>query len=61
MTNLLTVSLRMLLFLAMQWRSQAGAHWGTCPSNQRLCPTNAGAPENYRWRMYYHYQSRIGR
>ena len=29
-----------------QWRSQAGAHWGTCPSNWRLCPTSAGAPEN---------------
>ena len=28
-----------------QWRSQAGAHWGTCPSNWRLCPTSAGAPE----------------
>ena len=25
-----------------QWRSQAGAHWGTCPSNWRLCPTGAG-------------------
>ena len=34
-----------------QWRSQAGAHWGTCPSNWRLCPTSAGAPENYRCRM----------
>ena len=44
-----------------QWRSQAGAHWGTCPSNQRLCPTNAGAPENYRCQMYYRYQSQIGR
>ena len=29
----------------VQWRSQAGAHWGTCPSNWRLCPTSAGAPE----------------
>ena len=28
-----------------QWRSQAGAHWGTCPSNWRLCPTSVGAPE----------------
>ena len=28
----------------LQWRSQAGAHWGTCPSNWRLCPTSAGAP-----------------
>ena len=35
----------------MQWRSQAGAHWGTCPSNWRLCPTSADAPENYRCRM----------
>ena len=35
-----------------QWCSQAGAHWGTCPSNWRLCPTSAGAPENYRCRMY---------
>ena len=43
-----------------QWHSQAGAHWGTCPSKWRLCPTSAGAPENYRCRMY-HYQSRIGR
>ena len=34
-----------------QWRSQAGAHWGTCPSNWRLCPTSAGAPENFRCRM----------
>ena len=34
-----------------QWRSQARAHWGTCPSNWRLCPTSAGAPENYRCRM----------
>ena len=34
-----------------QWRSQAGAHWGTCPSNWRLCPTSAGTPENYRCRM----------
>ena len=25
-----------------QWRSQAGAHWGTCPSNYRPCPTSAG-------------------
>ena len=31
-----------------QWRSQAGAHWGMCPSNWRLCPTSADAPENYR-------------
>ena len=23
----------------MQWRSQAGSHWGTCPSNWKLCPT----------------------
>ena len=23
-----------------QWRSQARAHWGTCPSNFRLCPSN---------------------
>ena len=28
-----------------------GAHWGTCPSNWRLCPTSADAPENYRCRM----------
>ena len=25
-----------------QWRSQAGAHWGTCPSNYWRCPTSAG-------------------
>ena len=42
-----------------QWRSQAGAHWGTCPNNLRLCPTSAGAPENSQCRMY-RYQSRIG-
>ena len=24
-----------------QWRSHAGAHWGTCPSNLRPCPTSA--------------------
>ena len=29
----------------LQWRSQAGAHWGTCPSNWGLCPTSADAPE----------------
>ena len=22
-----------------QWRSQGGAHWGTCPTNFILCPT----------------------
>ena len=22
-----------------QWRSQGGAHWGTCPTNLALCPT----------------------
>ena len=34
-----------------QCRSQARGHWGTCPSNWRLCPISAGAPENYRCRM----------
>ena len=24
--------------IARQWRSRAGAHWDTCPSNQRQCP-----------------------
>ena len=28
-----------------QWRSQAGGHCDMCPSNWRLCPTSAGAPE----------------
>ena len=37
-----------VLLTTTQWRSQAGAHWGMCPSNWRLCPTSAGAPENYR-------------
>ena len=23
----------------VQWRSQGGAHWGTCPTNFILCPT----------------------
>ena len=46
-------------YSSQQWCSQAGAHWGTCHSNWRLCPTSAGAPENYRWQMY-RYQSRIG-
>ena len=27
-------------YICLQWRSQAGAHWGTCPSNRRPCPTN---------------------
>ena len=29
-----------ILYYCPQWRSQARAHWGTCPSNFRLCPSN---------------------
>ena len=32
----------------LQWRSQAGAHWGTYPSNWKPCPTGAGTRMNYR-------------
>ena len=28
-------------YIVPQWRSHAGAHWGTCPSNYRPCPTGA--------------------
>ena len=30
-----------LFLLCTEWRSHAGAHWGTCPSNYRSCPTSA--------------------
>ena len=26
-------------YVCTQWRSQGGAHWGTCPTNLALCPT----------------------
>ena len=29
------------MHICWQWRSHTGAHWGTCPSIYRPCPTSA--------------------
>ena len=28
-----------IVSIHMQWRSQGGVQWGTCPTNLALCPT----------------------
>ena len=36
---MLQLILQLSSIVRTQWRSQGGAHWGTCPTNFILCPT----------------------